>query len=532
MLKMRVMVIDDEYLMRRHICHSIDWESLGMQVVGEARNGLEGLELIEKVRPDLVLTDINMPEMDGLEFVKKAREGYPDICVIVITGHEEFEYAKQALNEGVFYFLLKPIEQERYEEVLVQAKSQIEQEREQRKLASDMASLREKEQKRRVLKRLATENCEEEKIRKTLEQVWPELRRENLMIAFIKWKNLEPHRFDEGLELLWELIDEVLDTQVVPGMSHCSFLKADNELILLFNNVGSYDTALARIEKASETLEKLVNIQIWAGVSKQMDGYGAIPTLYQQALRALQLKFVRNDCRVIAYQEEKQENYKTEISRMIDTERLLFDLRLNKGESVESCIENVYAELQQSCAIKENGMFASLLLLSVLREFMEENNCRSVYSANELAEKISWLESSESMKTFVSERFEAVLEEVFNGSHTVRNEKVEQAERFIREHYDDKGLSLKTVSAQLFVNASYLSTIFKKEIGITIGEYITGMRLKKAQELLDGEESLTVLEIAERVGFTDQYYFMRCFKKKYGVSPRTYREQRKRTVVS
>ena len=523
---MRVLVIDDEYLIRRHICNSIDWTSMQMCVVGEARNGTEGLEVVERIQPDIVLVDINMPGMDGLDFAKIMKCTYPDICLIIITGYKEFEYAKRALNEGVFYFLSKPIEKEKCEEVLKAAKSELERRRREHELAHAMIILQKEEWKKKQSKRIFTENCTEDEIQHFINQICPEFKEQNILVAIVKWEFLDQARYDEEtIGVIWKLIEEAIAIQVAVGMSYCVLKDVENNLVLILSCVGDAEEILKRLKKMGSLLETLVQMEVNAAISEIMQGYASIPSLYQQAIHALREKFALEDCKVIAYHREKNQKYM--LGRYFDAEQLLLALRLNKAKEIEECIGKVYEQLRKNYATRESSIFASLFLLSTLSEFLEEKNCAFEYTANELAEKVSELESYDNMREFVLSLFRQSLEMVFQQYNVLRNEKVEQAECFIREHYMEKSLSLKMVSSELFINASYLSTIFKKELGITLSEYITGIRLKKACELLNSEKNLTVHDIAWRVGFNDEYYFMRCFKKKYGISPKVYQENRK-----
>lgn len=525
---MRVLIVDDEYLLRQHICNTIGWEELGLTVVGEARDGEQALEQVEKLAPDIVLTDINMPNLDGVEFSKKMRSEYPDVCVIIITGYGEFEYAKEAINAGVFNYLLKPVDKEAYEQVLLEAKKYIFERRNQKNLAEAMEVFRKQKAVDYSLAYAFFEQGEVAEIIKLLDELDIKLSPDRLMVVVIRWESNGslPSKRSLDNRSVQDILREELAAKVFDDSRCCLFEKEENEFVVVFNPTEDGTEEAALLEEVLACLESQHKINAYAGLSGIGNGFDTVEGLYMQAKAAQKQHFVLANFKVIVFNEDETQGAYS-VSQYFDTDQMLINLRRYNLQGVKDCIDSVFEKMQKERITKSASQFTVLMLLSILNEFLMESNRSIGYTTNELMDEVTQKKNIGELWAFTNMLFEKTLDDVLVEVSQKKSEKVSQALEYIKEHYTENMLSLNTVSNALYINASYLSSIFKKEVGLPMVEFINQTRLAKAKEILDEDSKRSINEIAMAVGYSNEYYFMRCFKKHFGISPKTYVKNKK-----
>lgn len=520
----RVLIVDDEYLLRKYIFNTINWTALDMEVIGEARDGEQAIRLIREMLPDIVLTDINMPNVNGVQLAKYLQKQFPNICVIIITGYGEFEYAKDAVNAGVFGYLLKPINEQEYTEILLSAKKEIQRKQTQQSLASQAENYRYSQKRIFNFKRLITETLSEEEALLLLTESLIPLNAEGLCVISIKWETLNHSMADpEYHETAQKDLKAQLTAHAFYKMNIHIFENAPDELVILANLTPEERniTLVNRLEALCISLEADRFLKLFVGISRIENGFSCLPSLYLQAKKALKSKFILANCKVLLYGDGDQADTSLP-SQYFDANLLLILLRQNDRVSVQQYLEQTIGKMTQERVSKETCIFVSLMLLSVLNEFLSEKNKSLGYQTNELIDIVSEKSSLVELKAFVMMLFDKTLEETSNDKKNTKHEKVEQALQYIQAHYMDTDLSLNTVSASLFINASYLCSLFKREMNITLVEYINNYRLDISKKMIAENQSLTIAEAAYAVGYSSEYYFMRCFKKRFGISPKIY----------
>lgn len=521
---LHVLIVDDEYLLRKYIHNSINWAALDMEVIGEVRDGEQAIQFIREMLPDIVLTDINMPNINGIQLAKYLQKQFPNICVIIITGYGEFEYAKDAVNAGVFGYLLKPINEQEYTEVLLAAKKEIQRKRTQQSLASEAENYRHSQKRIFNLKRLILETLCEEEITSILTESLIPLKADELCVISIKWEMLNHSMADsEYREAAQKDLKAQLMTHAFYGMNIHIFENFPDELVILANLSSDERNIVLvnRLEELCISLEAERFLKLFVGISRVENGFSALPSLYLQAKKALKSKFILANCKVLLYEDGEQTKSNLP-SQYFDANQLLVYLRQNNRTDVQTYLEQTIGKMTQEQVSKETCIFISLMLLSVLNEFLIEKNKTLGYQTNELIDIVSEKDSLTELKAFVMMLFDKALEESFVYQQSSRHEKVEQALQYIQSHYMDTDLSLNTVSNALYINASYLCSLFKREMHLTLVEYINRYRLDVSKKIIDENQSLTITEIAYAVGYSNEYYFMRCFKKRFGISPKVY----------
>ncbi len=506
---MKVLIVDDEYLLRQHIIRSIQWDQLGMEVVGEARNTENALKQVAELKPDIVLTDINMPKENGIALAETLRRDYPEICIIIITGYGEFEYAKAAIGAGVFRYLLKPIDVESYTHVLSEAKQEIIRKRTQKQLANAMSNMLWEEQRSHSLMRAMMDGSTEY-FSGILEEYGEKLNEAPLMVTVCRAEMRQEKPDGEPNSLVASFAafcDEIQTTVFFDVPKHVMFRNAQ-EIICISN------TEEACIGNIVERC-RLLSSHLTLGNSGTGAGFENLPRLYREAVWALGQKFVLPKDNVFVY---RKAEFAKSVAGRIDPNLLLTELRMNDQAKIHEMIQMEFEALKASNVSREVYRAVVWNLMFILNEFALESGGMA-FHIDEMVEVIESKQMVNELLSFSLDIFDKTLAEAKNERGIRRNERVQQAKNLIGKRYMEIGLSLNEVAACLFVNAAYLSSLFKRETGVSMMEYINHLRLSKAKDMLVKNPKLSIQEIAHAVGYNNEYYFMRCFKKRYGVSP-------------
>ncbi|MEX2442161.1 MAG: response regulator [Alkalispirochaeta sp.] len=527
-----VVIVDDEAVVREGVRDRVDWKSLGFSVAGDYEDGRAALEAVRAAPPDVILTDIRMPFVDGIELTRTVAREFPAVRVLLLTGHDEFEYAQEAVRLQVWDFLLKPI-------------------------SSRELSV--------VLERLATELCQEdlrqredERLRRQWEESVPLLRQRTLNDLL---SGAEPvtqvfARLDE-LEIAFPagrvrvvLVSpdppDTAETDDSPGIRNLAIANLTAELCTdpwQAVQVSVQDSDIAIIvagpdpdlqERADLLRRTVVERGLGSVTIAVGPAYGRLHEVresYHGARRRLAQRFLTGGNRVIA--DEGRVESPPDASREAHP----------SGDSplpdLEVCIRNVnrsgaraaLTARVEACRRRKRPIPMCILILQRdLARVLDAAEALEVDSALFLTphtnpfEELARLPSLDAIHRWFSQ----LLDTVFNSlEERVRNQaevKVHAAEMYLRDHFREPGLSLTEVCAELSVSVSYFSQRFKSITGKTFVEYLTELRIEHAKELLR-TASGRGYEIAPQVGFRDPHYFSSTFKKVCGMTPTQYRAQ-------
>jgi|GEM_PF-400177 len=527
---MRVLIVDDEYLIRDGLARSLDWASLGFDVVETAEHGLEALEMVKNHRPDLILTDIRMPFMDGLTLIREIKSIYDQACVVIISGHEEFDYAKTALKLDVFDYVLKPINLNELEQVVRQAISHIE---ELGLRFKEMTDIREQMQNSMsVLKEHFM-----------LDLVFGKLS-EDQILSSAKDYGLNPaHFFAAALIEVGSPSCEQSDSFYENQRQLEIYFEemVSNRDFLFIASISTHEYLLVANDAAEDRLEENLN-GIKAEIELQAKEFGLSTTLsagassygliglqgsYQYALYAASELFMGAGNRALSFAQDTSKNLPDSIE--------FFDISAFKNAltfSDKSAIMSAFNDLRTLVITQSNAPKLVIQLLC-LNLFLE---CKRVLR-EQGAEIDAVLENpASSIQSIINQpsyerMFEALaslISSILDYYDVVRFKQyafdVDKAKKFIQANYRDVTLSLKSIAKHINMSACYFSVIFKKETGITYINYLTGIRVDKAKALLLNS-NMKVYEIAYEVGYDNPTYFSTLFKKITGISPFDYKKK-------
>lgn len=526
----RFLIIDDEPIVREGIADTIDWADHGFELVGACRDGREGIAAIENLRPHVVLTDICMPFVDGLELASYIAERYPRTKTMLLTGYDEFDYAQEAVRLQVRTFLLKPITADELRVELDAVYRELEDERrdEQRiahlreQLAESLPILRE-----RFLTRLLRAPVTSEELAQKeadLDMPLPD----TPVVAVLCDPDEPTERGDAGCLALSRTVDAVRRPEeqlIVVGTSH------DSAVVLVFDDraEAAAGEALDLAERIAECAPREIDSTVSIGIGEPVETVLQVSESLRGAETALEHRFVLGPGNVITLSQVGADVPRDAKPRLNEA-RAAFVRQVRTGSrgEAESTLATIIADLRSSGLTPERCQVAVNRLLAATLTGLEDmgidpgaipglpaNPFRDLSNLKSLADIETWFRGLLSAtQTYLAKRRE-------NQSRR----KAVAAEEIIKRDYADPDLNVARICKELAVSKSYFSPLFKSHTGMTFVEYLTDIRMSRAKELL-AHHDLRSYQVAELVGYSDAHYFGLTFKKQVGVTPTEYRAER------
>lgn len=525
-----VLLVDDEEDVIKVIMKKLEWESMGFTITGYARNGIEALEMAEANPIDIVMTDIKMPYMDGLTLAKRLKESYPNIKVIIFSGFDEFEYAKEAIKIEAEEYILKPINSVELKEAFLRIKSNLD---------------KEMDEKRNI-----------EKLRTYYEQSLP-LLQDNFLVSLIEG-NIQEHQIERYLanynitlkgpfytvsvlhvsgEQMSESehMDPMLMVLAVKQLAEEHLSDRWNSKIVLYLRDIVVITSLQGKESIpifTDTLDKICKLakricsaQVTAGVGYICNSLEQLPLSYQGANNAVSYRVFYGSSRAINIAEVDPQRSTSLVWEDTDIEQILKNIKFGQVEVLNKSIEEFAIHLRQSQISLEKYRVILLHLVTEMLRFVDSNqiNPEGIFSAGAgTYNEVLQMDSIHDLEQWLKGVCQQMQSQLRSTKTDLTKSFVDKAVDYVKENYSNKDLSIETICSHLSVSAAYFSTVFKKETGKTFINYLTDYRMEQAVELLIGKEEKTYI-IAEKVGYADPNYFSYVFKRKYGVSPSKYK---------
>lgn len=489
-----VILVDDEPVVREGLEYIIDWEKEGYSVIGSAGNGLEGLELIKKVKPDLVITDIKMPGLTGLEMVGEAKKINPDLKCIILSGYSDFKYAQDAIALGTLHYLLKPIDENELIQILSRVKIQLEEEEEEQKFKRDREDY------------MLNQSVFTYVMSGIKEQGYDLM---NAYDTFQLVKFMKP-----GIKLERQTLVEACANIERENR----FLYTHGDSLFLLNCNGSE----AELEKLTQKVSNLIEMK--TVLSSLVMDRESIPELYNEVERLTSHFYFHPNNRILSSRTQP-ESVKAE-----KLETLIYKLKLaikdNLKEEIEEIIDRCVASFIASCeTVEETKREWSFLFMECVT-FLEESMNKPVKEIEkDKILSIIWKEKS----ILQTANFLKYIFYDFGRFFYASNEKqdiIEEIKRYTRKNYH-LNLSLIELASEFNYSQSYLGKKFKAEADMSYHTYLDNIRLEKAKQLLE-QDTLYIYEIAKSIGYSNYDYFHKKFKKKFGISPKEYQNNWKK----
>ena len=531
---LKVFLVEDETVIREGLRDNIEWEEFGYKFVGEAADGEMALPLIRKTKPDVLITDIKMPFMDGLSLSKIVSSELPDTKIIIISGYDDFEYARQAIELGVEQYLLKPITRMNLKKVLADLREKIEQSNSakdyQLQYSKEMHEY-EQFERRRFFEDLLSGKMQVKDIYEEANKLSLELTAAsyNLLFFYIK----EERKLDlEDAEELGIRQEEILyyflrHPQYILFRQNTNtfgiLVKGDREVVEQYTQ-----KAISKIAEACVLIEK--QIQWYVAVGEPVERLSLLADSAQNVNHYLAYRFFLPQIHVLT-KEVVDQYSNAQDGKTIDA----VDYKQLNPEIIKEFLyrgnENEVADFVESYLLGiaealESRMFRDYIILNIrfsVEGFLEETGI----SRQDYQEKLEQFHPDVNMTSKeVGSYFQGLLSmamEINKRKNEDQGKSVlSKVVEYIDQHYEQESLSLNEVAEYAEVSASYLSATFSQGMQVTFVEYVTQKRMEKAKKLLR-TSTLSTGEVSAQVGFKDPHYFSFVFKKTQGMSPREYR---------
>lgn len=532
---LQVLIVDDEEKVCTLIQYLVDWEKMGLQVVGVANDGVTAMGLIEEKQPDIVITDIQMPGYNGLEVIQQVREKFPEIHFVIISGYRQFDYAHQAIKFGVENYLLKPIKQEELIgtlEKLVHLKKSEDEIRTEQELLKKKFYLNRKKIKQNLLFDILNSNGEV--LDKACYQINGEYDcnfQEGIFQGIVVKADCSAQlETEKAYEILNNKMKEILEKEFSKE-SYELLTYIGEEGVYLLYNVSEEDKELRwKIKHIRNDISGLRDIfpeiLVTVGVGKCVYDIRELPNTVFGARNAVLNRLIVGAGKTI---EEKQTGEKPlELLQVMDSKfhaKFLDYMEVYHLEGIQQMLQKIEKTLIEKEAadgklvLQGVNEILDIFFLSVKKLELEVDiaekkvEFRKIFhcclKVNEVFDKLF---------TFMEEIMKAAIADKKN----VETEPILEAKKYIQEHYNHT-FKFEEIAEKVGFNYAYFSTLFKKETGQTLTEYALQIRIQKAKQLLLNP-GISIMEVAEEVGYTDLKYFAKQFKKVTNLSPKEYRK--------
>ncbi|PHV69346.1 DNA-binding response regulator [Sporanaerobium hydrogeniformans] len=524
---LKVLLVDDEENVKNLLKLCIDWDNLNLEIVGDASSGIEALTLIEECHPDIVLTDIEMPYMNGLALSKQILETYTDIQVVIITAHDQFSYAKEAINIGVHNFILKPIDPVIITDTLNKLALEI---RNRRKKLTELEvsytyvqnnifSLRNK-----CLNELIQGDLTNLELLKDLQarnSIYPELS-EHLQLALIAVLfPISKYSASQKSAILKNCM-HYIEEQYTPLYKLYVFLDNQQQIAILCNSATVYLPELT--EHIVAYLEANLNTVVHCGISTTTAHLEALKQCYEDAQTSLKLCHILGES--IVYNHPFMQ---TGITYDFSKEDTLHQLvLLIQSGSAEQAIKNMQNLLHSHLAQNLSDVtYIKYKIINTLEEIVKtltQNGIppSSLSFIETSYKKIIDMERYKDMENYTLHLINELCALTYGINGHKLNDIVLQIIHYLELHYSDETITLTNIAQLFHINSSYLSRTFKKVTNKSFSEYLVEIRIKKAMELLQ-YSNYKAYQLAQEVGIPDPNYFTKCFKKVATISFQDYK---------
>jgi two-component system response regulator YesN len=532
----KAVIIDDDRHVLKGMKKAIPWKKLGIECVGEGTDGEMGLQVILDTQPDLVLTDVYMPVMNGLEMLESLREEGFDGKAIILSGYSDFEYARTALRLNVHDYLSKPVTVQTITQVLSSAVAQLESEKDTRHNQEDM------KQKLEYYKSLIS-NAWLKSVVIGLEDQEPlHMNHQNITLkerkhVVIGIRLKKSHDVTASSAGNWELFQQTLKTLQSEAdfvqLESLEWIELDHyhsALLLSYERTANparcMDFAEEIAAKLMKHMEKRTSLSFQVGIGRLKEDWHEISNSTEEALRAA--------CTPLSSRPNRYENTAAQEGSYVIHANSQFQKPVQFYRELAEAVKhyqkdqaiNITVRFVQEC--KETNSYLPYQLKSLCKELwvvltycLYDNgvHLEGLFKSQSISQQIDGLNSVDQFSDWLIEKVGAICDyDQLNEKDNIRHKQaVEYMIQYVHDHYNEN-ITLNELSDQVYISRNYLSQIFKKATGLSFNHYVNKVRMEKAKHLiLEGQ--YLIYEVAEKVGFKNTPYFSSLFKKYTGLNP-------------
>lgn len=499
---MNILIADDEKIEREGIRYLLSLEK-GERRIFEAANGKQAMQILRTENIDMILTDIKMPVMDGLELARRAKELFPEIRIVIFSGYNDFTFAQEAIRYGVTDYILKPVDPDNFHEIIEKAEKNI-----RERQAEENREIR----RQNFLQQYFLQNYLYSGKKEILEKAGE-------FVDLDKWNRWHCAILIETDTAFFDTAEENFPGELQKELRRVFFYLNLNERqsLLLFQDV--YCDYLLVANHLYTFLKRNYMVRIYLAVSRKFDGCECLPEILGQLEQQMEEKFYHPEKHIFSCEEEELKMVAGEVQDSQLMQMISEDISRKDTEQLWKhfeCLKEKYSSNTQFSA-----MYIKFVFSNVIQELFQENQFADEHR---LEQEIDRLYSCGNIMDILKvtedniREYEKFLERSMSES---RNE-VAAVKNYIYQHYGED-LNLEMLAEKVYLSSGYLSFIFKKETGMNLNRFIKVFRMEKAGEFLR-DTNMKVAQISEKVGFANVSYFCRSFREYYGCSPESYRK--------
>ncbi|GGF89155.1 hypothetical protein GCM10010912_37870 [Paenibacillus albidus] len=541
----KLILVEDEEDVREGMAGQIDWARYGFEVVDQAENGREATEAIDRLLPDVVVTDIQMPFMNGLQLAEWIRSHHPATKIIILTGYDEFEYAQQAIKLQIDEYILKPFSSQELIDVLLKVKVTLEAEIAEKEnvfvlsehYRKSLPVLREQ-----FLSSLVSRRLPSAEIAAKSAEYGIILAGERFQSSVIRVDNIrgageaqqsadQPVSLrdtgDHNLQLfaVLNIAEEISEKHAFGRV----FIHRDDVVLLSVSASGDKGEITGKtleiLEEIRLNVQRFLKLTITAGAGTVCDSPALLFQSFEDALQALDYRLILGNNKVIWIEDVESRPSRMLAYDELTQQSLIRTIKLGTVQELKEVVEELFGGLDAGqVSTQDYQIFLLEIITSILRVAKESGSETSglIGSGIHSLLDMNQFNNMGEAKQWIIAVCTRLMNSIALERQSSYKQLIDQAKEYIRSHYEESDISIGKVCQQLHISTGYFSSIFKKEMKMTFVSYLLQIRLEAAKELLRSTE-LKAFEIAEKIGFADPNYFSFCFRKKYGQSPKEYK---------
>ncbi len=528
----KLMLVDDESEIREGLQEIIHFEDLGFTVVGEAKNGIEALQICETLSPDVIITDIRMPMMDGLTMCREIKKRLPTSRFIILSGYDDFEYAQQAIELNSMRYLLKPISSVEFTKILQNVRATLDEEFRARR---DLTALRQNFEaslpllREMLLSALVSGGTSVENTLQSAHRYGIELEAPRYALALLRVSGADRGAIEDP-DLLRVAIRNIV--QEVLAETHKTHIFHYNDAIaILFllpdGSDGSFARVLAALEHAQKDIEHYLSAKALVGVGTVCDRLSQLSRCARQALSALDQSSILSSDQVLCATDIEDKSPGGLIADQQTLRTLANAVKASETGQTEQIIARLVGDLADvrptPRMYRAYMMDVCMTIMHIARDLVSAENESNDFEKT--LEALMRCPPPERATALLTNYCKAIISEIDESRVSSSQRLVNQAIEILLADFGQADMTIEAVCQRLHISTSYFSVLFKKETKLTFHQYLTNLRMDRAMTML-AVEMVRTSEVAEAVGIPDPSYFSYAFKRHFGISPSQARKRR------
>lgn len=528
----KVFLVEDEIVVRESIRDQVDWESSRFDFAGEASDGEMALPMIEEIRPDILITDVRMPFMDGLQLGRIVRANMPRIKILILSGYDEFEYAKEAIDISAAGYLLKPVGMDELLNALDRIADEIEAENKRRE---ELISLNRRLETNarllgeRFLSDLSTGALSSADAITMARQYGIDVVAKSYLVALIDLHTQSEASGEEGAYDAYTRGEALLEMFVKDTPQLLGFRRNVREHVLVFKGESEEEVetqAFQICRSVKQELEENGGCTVSVALGRAHGRITGVADSLKEAEEVRNFSFIFGHDSIVHPDDTARANLTKAGLLKFDTDRIVETLRYGRKEEISAALEELLERIGEEGTTTLVFSYAVFDVVAKTARFIEELGGDAgveLPTLGTVEQRIAAGASTRDLRAFLLSMLEGAHDFRERRKENKYGDLVERAKAYIETHASDPNISLVTAAEHVNLSVSHFSTIFSHEAGTTFIDYLTSVRIKNAMGLLQ-TTNMRCSEIGYEVGYRDPHYFSHVFKKQVGMTPTAYRK--------